>query len=211
MNSNIISFIFGVLVKIVDDINDYNIYKEFQTSFESILLLLTMYILFLDKQLHAVASSIFFLGGIIGLVFAPHIVDAQIWRWIILLSILPFFHTLWKIYKERKNINIKDWKNAVFLILPLVIFAIIFSLIEDKLVPEEISKIKLVERIFQSTMVTIFIYILPQLQMHYKLSATQYQGLSAAAWGWLGYVIASILGIVIFFQYPLLEKFYLLN
>ena len=78
MKSNIISFIFGLLVKIVDDINDYNVYKKVKVPFEAILVLLTIYILFIDKQLSPIASSIFFLGGIIGFLFAPHIVDAPI-------------------------------------------------------------------------------------------------------------------------------------
>ena len=206
MKSNIISFIFGLLVNIIDDINDYNIYKKVKVPFETILILLTIYILFIDKQLRPIASIIFFLGGIIGFLFAPHIVDAPIWMTIIVLSVLPFFYTLSRLWAERKEIKIKDWKNALLLIFPLFLFSVVFSLIEDKLVPEEVSKTKLVERIMQCFMVSIFLYVLPHLQDQYKLSVIQYQGLEIAAWGWLGYALASVLGLCFFFQFPLIGK-----
>ena len=206
MKSNIISFIFGILVNIVDDINDYNIYKKWQTPLETILILLTIYILFLDKQLSPIASSIFFLGGMIGLIFAPHIVDAPIWMAIIVLSILPFLYMLRQLWEERREIDIKDWKNAALVIFPLFLFSVVFSLVEDKLVPEEVSKTKLVERIMQCIMVSIFLYILPQVHNQYKLSIIQYQGLEIAAWGWLGYALASVLGLCFFFQAPLIGK-----
>ena len=206
MKSNIISFIFGILVNIVDDINDYNIYKKWQTPLETILILLTIYILFLDEQLSHIASSIFFLGGMIGLIFAPHIVDAPIWMAIIVLSLLPFLYTLRQLWAERREIDIKDWKNAVLVIFPLFLFSVVFSLVEDKLVPEEVSKTKLVERIMQYLMVSIFLYILPQVHNQYKLSIIQYQGLEIAAWGWLGYALASVLGLCFFFQAPLIGK-----
>ena len=211
MKSNIISFIFGVLIKIVDDINDYSIYKKFKALFETILVLLTIYILFLDEQLSPIASSIFFLGGIIGLLFAPHIVDAPIWMAIIVLSVLPFLYTLSRLWAERREINIKDWKNAVLLIFPLFLFSVVFSLIEDKLVPEEVSKTKFIERIFQCIMVSIFLYVLPHIHNQYKLSVIQYQGLEIAAWGWLGYALASVFGLYFFFQFPLIGKLGLVN
>ena len=204
MISNIISFLFGVLVNIVDDINDYNIYKNLQTPFETILILLTIYVLFIDEKLSPIASSIFFLGGIIGLLFAPHIVDAPIWMAIIVLSVLPFLYTLSRLWTVRREINIKDWKNAVLLILPLFLVSVVFSLIEDKLVPEEVSETKLVERVMQCILVSIFLYILPQVHNQYKLSVIQYQGLAIAAWGWLGYALTSVLGLYYSFQFPLI-------
>jgi len=211
MKSNIISFIFGVLIKIVDDINDYHIYKKFKAPFETILILLTIYILFLDEQLSPIASIIFFLGGIIGLLFAPHIVDAPIWMAIIVLSVLPFLYTLSRLWTVRREINIKDWKNAVLLILPLFLVSVVLSLIEDKLVPEEVSETKLVERVMQCILVSIFLFILPQVHNQYKLSVIQYQGLAIAAWGWLGYALTSVLGLCFFFQVPLIGKLGLVN
>ncbi len=211
MNLNIISFIFGVIVNIVDDINDYHIYKEWQFSFELILLLLSVYILFLNKRLSSIASIIFFVGGVCGFIFAPHIIAAPIWKKIIALSVLPFLYTLKNVWEQREKINIRDWKNAVFIIVPLFIFSTLFSLIEDTFVPEEVSKTKIVDRLFQCVMVAGCIYYLPRLQNKYHLSLFQYRGLNVAAWGWLGYALASVIGIIYFFQFPSIEDTDLLN
>ncbi len=48
----LLSFIYGVLVKIVDDIYDNNILLKYKYLFVSALLLLTAYIIFFTKDLY---------------------------------------------------------------------------------------------------------------------------------------------------------------
>ena len=147
MTNTILGFFFGILINIVDDINDYKVGTKYKIFFETLLVILSIYILYLDRNLGPIASLIFSLGGIIGLFFAPHIIDANIWRLIIALSIPPLFYYLSIFWKERDKIKKKDIHNFILILTPLFILSVIFSLLEDYLVPEEFSQTKLIETI----------------------------------------------------------------
>ena len=198
MTNTILGFFFGILINIVDDINDYKVGIKYKIFFETLLVILTIYILYLDRNLGPIASLIFSLGGIIGLFFAPHIIDANIWRLIIALSIPPLLYYLSIFWEEREKIKKKDIYNFMLILTPLFIIAVIFSLLEDYLVPEEFSQTKLIERLFQCLVMGLFIIYLPQIKEQYQLSLIQKEGLETAAWGWLGYASSSVLGIIYF-------------
>ena len=195
MNNKIIALLYGILVDIVDDINDYNVGVKYKEFMETALILLTIYILFFNRDLGIPASFIFTFGGIIGLLFAPHIVDANIWKITIFLAILAFFSYM------RENlhfINKKDIENFKRMIVPVSILATILSLIEDKFIPEEVSMLKLYDRIFQVAVVILFINYADTLMTNINLSKIQKNGLQWAAWGWLGYAGTSVASLLYF-------------
>lgn len=192
MKLNIISFLFGLLVNIVDDINDFKIKTEWKKIFEFILIAFTIFILYFNKLFRTIGSFVIFIGGIIGLLFAPHIVEAPIWKVIILLSIPSFFYTVNEIWKIKDEISILDINNSIYVILPIIILSTLFSLIEDKYVPEETGYKKLFDRIFQCIIVIFFLYYIPKIKQEFNLSDLQINGLKICGWGWLGYVICSV-------------------
>ena len=75
----LLSFIYGVLVKIVDDIYDNNILLKYKYLFVSALLLLTAYIIFFTKDLYILWAPALVGLGIIGL-FHPPLIDILPWR-----------------------------------------------------------------------------------------------------------------------------------
>ena len=127
-----------------------------------------------------------------GLLFAPHIVDANIWKITIFLGVLAFFSYIREILHF---INKKDIENFKIIIIPVAILATILSLIEDKFIPEEVSMLKLYDRIFQVVIITLFINYADTLTKKMSLSEKQKNGLQWAAWGWLGYTGASVVSL----------------
>jgi len=195
MNNKIIALLYGILVDIVDDINDSNVGVKYKGFLETALILLTIYILFFNRDLGISASFIFTFGGIMGLLFAPHIVDANIWKITIFLGVLAFFSYIREILHF---INKKDIENFKIIIIPVAILATILSLIEDKFIPEEVSMLKLYDRIFQVVIITLFINYADTLTKKMSLSEKQKNGLQWAAWGWLGYTGASVVSLLYF-------------
>ena len=73
----LLSFIYGFLVKIVDDIYDNNFMLDFKYLFVTILLLLTAYIIFFTKELGMSWSLILMFWGILG-IFHPPIFELKV-------------------------------------------------------------------------------------------------------------------------------------
>ena len=91
------------------------------------------------------------------------------------------------------SLETKDIKNLFYFVFPLLFMATAFSIIEDILVPEEYSKTKIIDKIFQSMMMMIFIYMLPFLAKKINLREDMREILQILAWGWMGYAITSVI------------------
>jgi len=198
-----ISFFYGVLTKIVDDINDMEILTDYKLSSEILLLALTLYVLFIDKYLSPLASGIFFLGGLIALVFAPAAVDANIWKLIIFMSFFSFTYHLSYIKNTIQDMKSRDMYNFLYISIPLFIAATLFSLIEDRLVPEDNSYRKLIDKICQVVIVSIFLMVLPVVVEKVDLDTQQENILRWSAFGWLGYSLMNVIILAVYFlMYP---------
>lgn len=191
-NTNI-AFLYGILVKIVDDIIDFHIFPQYSLFFQFILILLTIYVVFYNKILSPIASITFTLGGILAFFFIPHSVNSNIWKIIILLSIPNCLKNITDMSDIYNSLETKDIKNLFYFVFPLLFMATAFSIIEDILVPEEYSKTKIIDKIFQSMMMMIFIYLLPFLAKKINLREDIMEMLRILAWGWMGYAITSVI------------------
>lgn len=193
-----IAFLYGLLVKIVDDINDFHIFTAYKPVFELILILLSVYVVFINKQLAPIASCTFAIGGLIAFLFIPHAVDADIWKFIIILSIPCCLYYIAKFTDLWTHLTTTDIHNLSYFILPLTVIAIVFSIIEDILVPEEQGNRKLIDKILQSIAMILFLYIIHPLASKINLNELHKQLLIIVAHGWLGYAITSVI-ILIFY------------
>ena len=191
-NTNI-AFLYGILVKIVDDIIDFHIFPQYSLFFQFILILLTIYVVFYNKILSPIASFTFTIGGILAFFFIPHSVNSNIWKIIILLSIPNCLKNITDMSDIYNSLETKDIKNLFYFVFPLLFMATAFSIIEDILVPEEYSKTKIIDKTFQSIMMMIFIYILPFLAKKINLRKDMMEMLQIFAWGWMGYAITSVI------------------
>jgi len=191
-NSNI-AFLYGILVKIVDDIIDFHIFPQYSLFFQFILILLTIYVVFYNKILSPIASITFTIGGILAFFFIPHSVNSNIWKIIILLSIPNCLKNITDMSDIYNSLETKDIKNLFYFVYPLLFMATAFSIIEDILVPEEYSKTKIIDKTLQSIMMMIFIYMLPFLAKKINLREDIMEMLRILAWGWMGYAITSVI------------------
>ena len=191
-NTNI-AFLYGILVKIVDDIIDFHIFPQYSLFFQFILILLTIYVVFYNKILSPIASITFTIGGILAFFFIPHSVNSNIWKIIILLSIPNCLKNITDMSDIYNSLETKEIKNLFYFVFPLLFMATIFSIIEDILVPEEYSKTKIIDKTLQSIMMMIFIYILPFLAKKINLREDMREILQILAWGWMGYSITSVI------------------
>jgi hypothetical protein len=186
MNIHYISFIYGILVKIVDDI----------IFFQCLLIMLTIYVIFFNTKLSTIASFTFTIGGVIALIFIPHSVSAAIWKLIILLSIPKFLQHLKKVKDIYNGSTSLDIRNLYYFVLPVLIFSIVFSIIEDFLVPEETSNRKLIDKALQSIMMISFLLIINFIAKKINLKEDHKQLLITLAYGWLGYSLTSVIILI---------------
>ena len=107
--SKLISFIMGVLIDQVDDLVDakeeltsVQMYTKYILQF--VLICLTVYIIYFNKELSLLTTYIFVLGGIVGFLFAPNIVDATIWKILIAIAIPKFLYTFaFYLYNNKRS------------------------------------------------------------------------------------------------------------
>lgn len=196
MNIHYISFIYGILVKIVDDIIDLNIFQSYSLFFQCLLIMLTIYVIFFNTKLSTIASFTFTIGGVIALIFIPHSVSATIWKLIILLSIPKFLQHLKKVKDIYNGSTSLDIRNLYYFVLPVLIFSIVFSIIEDFLVPEETSNRKLIDKALQSIMMISFLLIINCIAKKINLKEDYKQLLITLAYGWLGYSLTSVIILI---------------
>jgi len=198
IHNNYIAFLYGVLVKIVDDINDFHIFTEYKLIFEIALTLFTIYVVFFNTILSPISSCTFTLGGFIALLLIPHSVDATIWQLIILLSIPKCIHLIPKFITVYKGLNLIDMRNISSFVLPLLLIATTFSVIEDIIVPEETGYKKLIDKAFQSFIMILFLLLIKFISQKINLHHTHKQLLIILASGWLGYALTSVIILTLF-------------
>jgi len=196
MNTQYISFIYGILVKIVDDIIDLNIFQNYSLFFQCLLIMLTIYVIFFNTKLSTIASFTFTIGGAIALIFIPHSVSATIWKLIILLSVPKFLQHLKKVRDIYNGSTSLDIRNLYYFVLPVLIFSIVFSIIEDFFVPEESSDRKLIDKSLQSIMMISFLLTINFMAKKINLKEEHKQLLITLAYGWLGYALTSVLILI---------------
>lgn len=198
INNNYIAFLYGVLVKIVDDIIDFNIFPQYKLFFEAILLLLTVYVIFFNTLLSGIASCTFAIGGFIALLFIPHTVNATIWRLIIMLAVPRCIYCIPQLMNLHKQLNITDIRNVSYFIVPLLLVATIFSIIEDIVIPEEYGYNKLIDKGFQSFIMIIFLFLIDFIGERIHLNNSHKQLLIILSCGWLGYALTSVVILTLF-------------
>mgnify|MGYP001469786311 CR=1 FL=1 len=150
----LLSYIYGFLVKLVDDIYDNNFMLKFKNLSVISLLLLTAYIIFFTKELGMSWSLILISLGFLGILHLP-LIDILPWKLSVLLGLIGFIYHFSNIKEFLYNLNKKDF---IFLVTYATISGIIM-LIAEKLITEEYSKRKLIIRllaIFLSTLVIIY-------------------------------------------------------
>ena len=87
----LLSFIYGFLVKIVDDIYDNDFMLKFKNLFVIILLLLTAYIIFFTKELGISWILILISLGILGIFHSP-LIDILPWKLSVVLGFIGFIY-----------------------------------------------------------------------------------------------------------------------
>jgi len=191
-----IAAIYGALVNVVDDIIDADIFPRHRLAAQLLLMAFTVYILFFNRSLSLIAAPTFSLGGAVALVCCPHAVAANIWKAIILASVVPFLGHVPTIGDAVRGCAITDMWNLLYFVVPLFIVATVFSLVEDRLIPEEIGKAKLVSKAFQVAVAFVFLLSLESISRRLDLAADLQTLLAILASGWLGYVASSVLVLV---------------
>jgi hypothetical protein len=180
-------FLFGLLLGIIDTIYDQqmNIHFLLKKTIELLLIVLTLYVNYFDKRLSLPAS--FILGGIEGafLLLVPkhNLVGLGLYKIIGYVSIPSFLY----------NVYQKEYEMVYFYkLIPIYIACIVFWIIEDKLVPEEISLRKLIDKILQSCVLLILLFFSKINTFNEK----QRLFLIFPAIGWIGYTPVPIFSII---------------
>ena len=202
------AFLYGAIIKIVDDLIDFknNISPKikFLTYFLQILLvLITIYIIYFNKDLGIYLSLLFILGGIVGLLFAPSIINEPIWISLILISIPKFIIEIKNIINYIKNINKNDIHDILIFLGPSIIISILFALIEDKVIPEDFSNKKILTRLVQIIFIILFILFYKNFMKIANIKGN-YNFIPFVVYPHLGYFITSII-ILMLIKLNLLE------
>jgi hypothetical protein len=157
-----LAFLYGMLIKIVDDLIDL----EFKSTallvnityvLEIVLICITIYIIYFNKDLGIYLALLFVFGGIVGYLFYPHLIDAPIWVVLILIAIPKLIIEIDMILEYIQNITENDLHDILFFLGPLIVGCTIFALVEDKLVPEEVSNKKIYARSIQIISIMLFL------------------------------------------------------
>ena len=189
ISNNYIAFLYGVLVNFVDDINDYNTAPNLKLGLEIILAILTIYILYFTNKLGFVTSVLFSFGGLLYVSFASHVLGPFIFRLVASLAIPPM------LYHISQNMQyVQDNLYFLGLLGSSSVIAGILILLEDKMVPEEFSHRKIVERCFQ----LLLAMLIPMYIDKLGLTENQTDAISWVAYGWAGYTVANIATMLYF-------------
>ena len=197
-------FMLGAITDIIDNYVDTqknltNYHKCLNNLLQVILIFFIIYLVYFKNKFSDIITIISLFGGIIGYLFAKNIINSKIWIAIICITIPNFVINFKKYTKYVTNLLLNNkyyfLRNYVFFVIPLFIGATIFSLIEHKLFPEEISKKKLINRILQIIVGCIFILLSDNVEKILNIDKNIMNNLLFLAYGWLGYVTMSTVGI----------------
>jgi len=191
----LLSFIYGVLVKMVDDIYDNNILLKYKYVFISALLLLTAYIIFFTKDLYILWAPALVGLGIIGL-FHPPLIDILPWKLSACIGLIGYIYHFSRIKAVAYNLSKKD---IIFLIFYASICSIIL-LMEDKFITEEYSERKLAIRVLGALLTLVILLYSEKIKKLMDVSDLIYDIFVWTRIEDLGYVFCSIL-IMVYYMY----------
>ena len=155
----LVAFFYGSLSFISDLISDSNIFVNYKTISEILFSLLTLYFIFYNKFMSFFITSVYSIGGLVSYLFAPHIVDALVWKISIYFSIPVFIYHLFNYKNLLKDLSQDNLKSFFLFVVPAIIILMLLALVEDYLVPEEYGTKKLVDKVIQTIMVIILLYL----------------------------------------------------
>ena len=193
MFHNIISFIYGFIMNILDDIYDMSIFQNYKLLFECIFLIISVYILFLRDDIGLILTLVCVIGSIVGILFANHVVNDPAWVISMILGVIGIFYHFDLIKKNMNEISKLNYKKILKFLIPSLTFVIALCLIEDKLVPENLSKRKIIDRIIQIILFVILIINISKLDKYLEHNNFLKKIILYSSYGWLGYVISSLL------------------
>ena len=89
-------------------------------------------------------------------------------------------------------------RNISSFVLPLLLIATTFSVIEDIIVPEETGYKKLIDKAFQSFIMILFLLLIEFISQKINLHYAHKELLIILASGWLGYALTSVIILTLF-------------
>jgi hypothetical protein len=194
----ILAFIYGVLIKIIDDIYDSNLFLDYKLITDVAVIGLTLFFFLYDRIISFFGSGLYTIGGITGLIIIPRSVDANIWRILIYLAIPIFIYHLFNLDSLTALLMPEDITQFLFTVMPIIVVSLILMLIEDYLVPEEYGNKKLYDKLFQVIATGSFIYFLNFSSYFSELTDKNRLILNIFFIGWLGNVIVSTFMLLFF-------------
>ncbi|MBN20849.1 MAG: hypothetical protein CL678_06120 [Bdellovibrionaceae bacterium] len=191
----LLSFIYGFLVKIVDDIYDNDFMLKFKNLFVIILLLLTAYIIFFTKELGISWILILISLGILGIFHSP-LIDILPWKLSVVLGFIGFIYYFSNIKDFFNNLKKNDY---IFLTTYSIISGTIM-LIAEKVITEEYSKRKLIIRILALLLSILTVIYKDTLKQKIDVSDIVFDIFEWTRWVDIGYLTWSII-VMIYFLY----------
>jgi len=191
----LLSFIYGFLVKIVDDIYDNDFMLKFKNLFVIILLLLTAYIIFFTKELGISWILILISLGILGIFHSP-LIDILPWKLSVVLGFIGFIYYFSNIKDFLNNLKKNDY---IFLTTYSIISGTIM-LIAEKVITEEYSKRKLIIRILALLLSILTVIYKDTLKQKIDVSDIVFDIFEWTRWVDIGYLTWSII-VMIYFLY----------
>ena len=188
----IISFIHGILSNVIDYMYDSNLFLEYQKVFEFLFIGITLLFFLINKYISFFCSGLFVCGGFAGMLFAPHAVDAFIWKSVIYLSIPVFIYHIFNLSSLTTDLSTEEIKQFLFKVMPIVIGSLLLALLEDYLVPEEYGSKKLYDKIFQLIVLISFLYMLNYSSYFENLTQTNKLILNLFTLAWLGNIVSGV-------------------
>ena len=191
-----ISLIGGILCNIVDHINDSKVLPEYSLVFECLFIGVVVYALLCNKYVSFFVSGLFSIAGIIGLLLVPHTVNSLVWKFCI-FGCIPFFIYHLLNYKTLLlDLSYDDITSFFYFVIPAIVLLLLFALLEDYLVPEEYSKKKLIDKLLQSLIMCLLLYITNFTSLiketYLRNSAISLMIFNSFILGWIGYVTSSV-------------------
>jgi len=194
MYLELFSFIHGILSNIIDYIYDSQLFLEYKLWYESLFIILTLFFFLHNKYISFFGSGLFVFGGIAGMIFAPHAVDALIWKISILISIPIFLYHIFNIKSLINSVTNKDIIQFIFNVMPIIVFSLLLALLEDYLVPEEYGNKKLYDKMSQFIILLSFLYFLNYSSISFFNDLTYINKLilNTFSLAWLGNIVSGI-------------------
>lgn len=188
----ILAFIYGILSNVIDYMYDSNLFLEYKKIFEIFFVGITLFFFLSNKYISFFCSGLVVFGGIAGLLFAPHAVEAWIWKILIYLAIPVFIYHLFNLNALTADIPATEINQFLFKVMPIVVGALLLALFEDYLVPEEYGNKKLYDKIFQFIVLIGFLYLVNYSVYFAEFTPTNKLILNMFTLAWFGNIVSGI-------------------